>query len=358
MIIGVPKETKTEEYRVGLIPDVVASLAVMGHAVLVQQDAGLGAGMRNEDYEKAGARIVPSGGDIYRESELVVKVKEPQKAELPLIRENQVLFTFFHFSSDREMTEALMKRKAVCVAYELVAESDGSHPILRPMSEIAGILGIQQGMKYLEREYGGKGILLSGLAGVRKGRVAVLGGGAVGFNAARKAAGFGAEVTVLEINQDRMRAIQDALPSVETLYSSEENIRMCLGWADVIIGAVLTPGRRTPVLVREEDLDLMEEGSVLVDVSIDEGGVFASSRPTSHRQPIYLHKGIVHYCVPNIPGIVPRTSTWALSYASHPYLVQLAALAEKAFEKSPALRNGLALCRGEVRNKNLEAMFV
>jgi len=356
MVIGVPKEIKSEEYRVGLIPDVVAVLVRAGHTVLVQHDAGAGAGMKNAEYEQAGAKIVLTPEEVYGESDLVVKVKEPQKSELELIRENQMLFTFFHFSSDPEMTRALIRKKAVCVAYELVREAD-TLPILRPMSEIAGILAVQQGMKYLEREYGGKGILLSGVAGVRKGRVAVLGGGTVGFHAAQKAASIGAEVTVLEISQERMRAIQNALPSVETLYSSPQNINSCLKWADVVVGAVLTPGRRTPVLVREEDLDLMEEGSVLVDVSIDEGGVFATSRPTSHRQPIYIHRGIVHYCVPNLPGIVPRTSTLALSYASYPYLMDLAAWGEKAFEKNAGLHSGLALRRGEILNANLQEMF-
>jgi len=217
MVIGVPKEIKSEEYRVGLIPDAVASLKKMGHTVLVQHDAGAGAGMKDAEYEKAGARIVQTPQEIYGASDLIVKVKEPQKSELDLIRENQMLFTFFHFSSDPEMTRILLKKKATCVAYELVQEA-GILPILRPMSEIAGILAVQQGMKYLEREYGGKGILLSGIAGVRKGRVAILGGGSVGFHAAEKASRIGAEVTVLEISQDRMRVIQSALPSVETLY--------------------------------------------------------------------------------------------------------------------------------------------
>lgn len=356
MVIGVPREIKAEEYRVGLIPDSVDYLVKSGHTVLVGRDAGLGAGFRNEDYERAGGRIVGDACQIYRDADLVVKVKEPQVQELELLREGQILFTFFHFSSNRTMTEHLLARKVVCIAYELVEEK-GILPILRPMSEIAGRLSIQEGMKYLEKEYGGKGILLSGIAGVRRGKVVVIGGGVVGFNAARIACGVGASVTVLEINQDRMRFLEEALDGVQVLYSNRENLLNSLRGADIVVGAVLLPGQKTPVLVKREDLKVMEPGTVLVDVSIDEGGAFETSRPTSHNEPIYMVNDIVHYCVPNIPGIVPRTSTYGLVYSTFPYVRTLVKKGEKACEESPGLGAGLAISRGEIRNENLNALF-
>ncbi|HPP12007.1 MAG TPA: alanine dehydrogenase [bacterium] len=354
MVAGVPREIKTEEYRVGLIPEIVAHLVHTGTTVLVEKGAGAGAGFEDEEYHEAGACLVEKAEDIYRQADLVVKVKESQESEWPFLREGQILFTFFHFSANRSMTEELIRRKVICIAYELV-EENGALPILRPMSEIAGKLSVQQGMKYLEKEYGGKGILLSGVVGVRKGKVVIIGGGAVGFNAAKIAAGIGAEVCLLEINQERMRFLEDNLPTAQILYSNQRNLLKVIQDADVVIGAVLIPGSRTPVLLKRNHLKVMEKGTVLVDVSIDEGGVFESSCPTTHRDPIFVEEGIVHYCVPNTPGVVPRTSTYALSYASFPYLRLLAEEGEKAWEKSKSLAKGLALYRGQVRNANVAA---
>ncbi len=356
MIIGVPKEIKNEEYRVGLIPEIVGYLTHKGHTVLVENNAGAGAGCEDAEYREAGAEMVASPADIYRRSEMIVKVKEPLTGELAMVREGQVLFTFFHFSSNKDMTNTLLGKKAICIAYELV-EEHGTLPILRPMSEIAGKLSIQQGMKYLEKEYGGKGILLSGVVGVRKGKIVILGGGAVGFNAARIASGIGAEVTILEINQERMRFLEDNLENAQILYSNQKNLLNSIKDADVVIGAVLIPGRKTPVLLKAKDLGVMEKGTVLVDVSIDEGGVFETSRPTSHQDPIFIKEGIVHYSVPNTPGVVPRTSTYALSYASFPYLNLLVERGEKAWEESAPVRKGLALYRGAVKNANLAEVF-
>ncbi|MCM8769406.1 MAG: alanine dehydrogenase [Candidatus Omnitrophica bacterium] len=354
MVVGVPREIKSEEYRVGIIPEVVAQLSHSGITVLVEKEAGSGAGCQNEDYQEAGAKIVEKAEEVYGNADLIVKVKEPQESEWPWLREGQILFTFFHFSANRLMTEELLKRRVTCVAYELV-EENGILPILRPMSEIAGKLSIQQGMKYLEKEYGGKGILLSGVAGVKKGKVVIIGGGAVGFNAARIALGIGAEVVILEINQERMRFLEDNLPGAQILYSNSKNLTNAISDADVLIGAVLIPGRRTPVLLKRRDLLLMEKGTVLIDVSIDEGGVFETSRPTTHQSPIFVEEGMVHYCVPNTPGVVPRTSTYALAYASFPYLRLLAEYGETAWEKSEALAKGLALYRGEIKNANVAA---
>lgn len=356
MLVGVPREVKTEEYRVGLIPEIVGHLVAEGATILVEKGAGVGAGFPDEEYEQMGALLVGTAEDIYRQAELVVKVKEPQESEWPFLRQGQILFTFFHFSANRVMTEELKKRKITCIAYELV-EEDGLRPILRPMSEIAGKLSVQQGMKYLEKEYGGKGVLLSGVGGVRKGKVVIIGGGTVGFNAARIATGIGARVCILETNQERMRFLENNFPAAEILYSNQKNLHQAIREADVIIGAVLIPGCRTPVLIRREDLRLLEKGTVLVDVSIDEGGVFETSRPTTHRSPIFLEEGIVHYCVPNIPGVVPRTSTCALSYANFPYLQLLVKQGVKACQSCPGLEKGMALYRGEIKNPSLAAAF-
>lgn len=347
MIIGIPKEIKTEEYRVGLMPEGVMSIvAEKGNKVIVEKDAGAGAGFQDSDYEKAGAEIVSGLEEIYKKAELIIKVKEPQERELSLIRENQILFTFFHFSSNKKMTERLIERKATCVAYELV-EENGTLPILKPMSEIAGKLSIQQGMKYLEKEYGGKGILLSGAEGVKKGKVVIIGGGTVGFNAAKIASGIGAEVTILEIDHQKMQFLKENFKNAEILLSNEDNLMTSLKSADVIVGAVLIPGKKTPVLVKKEHLKIMEEGTVLVDVAIDEGGVFETSHPTTPREPVYIQEGIIHYCVANTPGIVPRTSTYALCNASFPYVKILAEKGEKAFEENLPLKKGLAIFKGE-----------
>lgn len=319
MIIGVPKEVKVEEYRVGLIPEFVKYLVKKGHKVYVQKDAGSEAGFFDEQYIKAGAQIVKSIEELYKNAELIIKVKEPQEEEIQLIREGQTLFTFFHFSSNKRMTMQLIEKKAICIAYELI-KKDNALPILKPMSEIAGKLSIQEGMKYLEKEYGGKGVLLSGTKDVMPGNIVIIGGGVVGYNAGIIADGVGANITFLEINDKIMRMLKKNFKRAKVLCSNRENLKKVLKQADVVIGAVLLPGKSTPMVIKEQDLKIMEKGSVIVDVAIDEGGICETSRPTTHRDPIFIYKDIIHYCVPNIPGVVPKTSTIALNYATFPYM--------------------------------------
>ncbi|MCM8786192.1 MAG: alanine dehydrogenase [Candidatus Omnitrophica bacterium] len=353
MIVGIPKEIKEEEYRVGILPKTVKKLVKNGHKVIIEKNAGIGAGIKDIDYEKSGAEIVEDHSYIFKNSELIVKVKEPLPSEYNLLQESQILFTFFHFSSNKEMTETLIEKKVTCIAYELVEEKS-VFVILKPMSEIAGKLSIQQGMKYLEKEYGGKGVLLSGVEGVRSGKVVILGGGTVGYNAGKIADSIGAEVTILEINEARIKFLKKNLPRVKVLYSNEKNIKNSIKKADLIIGAVLIPGRRPPILVKKEDLKNIEEGTVMIDVSIDEGGVFETSHPTTHKQPIYKYEGIIHYCVPNIPGIVPRTSTFALCNVTEKYILQLANKGIKSIETSYGLKTGLAILNGKIVNPRLK----
>ncbi|MFN4227314.1 MAG: alanine dehydrogenase [Candidatus Ratteibacteria bacterium] len=352
MIIGIPKEIKEEEYRVGILPKTVKKLVKRKHKVIIEKDAGIGAGIKNEEYEVVGAEIVEDHSYVFKNSELIIKVKEPLSSEYNLLQKGQILFTFFHFSSNKEMTEKLIERKVTCVAYELVEEK-GIFVILKPMSEIAGKLSIQQGMKYLEKEYGGKGILLSGTEGVKSGKVVILGGGTVGYNAAKIADSIGADVTILEINEARIKFLRKKLPRVKILYSNEKNIKNSIKKADLIIGAVLIPGKRPPILIKREDLKIIEEGSVMIDVSIDEGGVFETSHPTTHKQPIFKYEGIIHYCVPNIPGIVPRTSTFALCNITEEYILQLTDKGIKSTETSYGLKTGLAILNGEIVNPRL-----
>jgi len=356
MIIGIPKEIKTEEYRVGILPKTVKKLVKNGHKVIIEKNAGIGAGIKDEEYEKAGAEIVNDHSYVFKSSELIVKVKEPLPPEYDLLREEQIIFTFFHFSSNKEMTEKLIKKKVICIAYELVQEN-GELVILKPMSEIAGKLSVQEGMKYLEKEYGGKGILLSGAEGVEEGRVVILGGGTVGYNAAKIAYSIGADVTILEINKEKMKFLKKEFPEAKLLYSNEKNIKNSIKKADLIIGAVLIPGRKPPVLIKREDLKLIEEGTVFVDVSIDEGGVSETSHPTTHKDPIYKCEGIIHYCVPNIPGVVPRTSTFALCNVTEKYIIRIANKGLKATEIYQGLKAGLAIKNGEIVNPKLKISF-
>ncbi|MCM8820586.1 MAG: alanine dehydrogenase [Candidatus Omnitrophica bacterium] len=353
MIIGIPKEIKEEEYRIGKLPRLVKKLVDKKHRVIIEKNAGIGAGIKNEEYEAVGAEIVEDHSYIFKNSELIVKVKEPLSSEYNLLEKGQILFTFFHFSSDKEMAEKLISKKVTCIAYELVEEK-GVLVILKPMSEIAGKLSVQQGMKYLEKEYGGKGVLLSGAEGVKSGRVVILGGGTVGYNAGKIADSIGAEVTIIEISEAKMKFLKKMLPGVNIIYSSEKNIKATIKKADLIIGAVLIPGRRPPVLIKKADLEIMEEGTVMVDVSIDEGGVFETSRPTTHKQPIYKYQGIIHYCVPNIPGVVPRTSTFALCNITEKYILQLADKGIKSTETSYGLKTGLAILEGKIVNPRLK----
>ena len=350
MRIGIPKEIKQGESRVGMTPAGVAELIKHGHHVFVQHTAGEGSGFSDEAYERVGAEILPTIEEVYAQSEMIIKVKEPIEPEYPLIRKDQLVYTYFHFASDRPLTEAMIKSGAVCLAYETVEEADHSLPLLRPMSEVAGRMAILNGAYYLQKTKGGKGKLISGVPGVKPTKVLVLGGGTVGEAAARMAAGMGADVVITDISLPRLRQLSIELPAnVTTLYSSEHNIRQELADVDIVVGSVLIPGDKTPHLITRDMLSLMEPGTVLVDVAIDQGGCFETSRPTTHAEPVYTVDGIVHYCVANIPGAVPNTSTMALTNATLKYALQLADKGwRKACEDNPALRKGLNIVEGKV----------
>lgn len=350
MRIGIPKEIKQGESRVGMTPAGVAELIKHGHKVFVQHTAGEGSGFPDAAYEHVGAEILPTIEDVYAQSEMIIKVKEPIEPEYSLVRKDQLVYTYFHFASDRPLTEAMIKSGAVCLAYETVEEADHSLPLLRPMSEVAGRMAVLNGAYYLQKTKGGKGKLISGVPGVRPTKVLVLGGGTVGEAAARMAAGMGADVVITDISLPRLRQLSIELPAnVTTLYSSEHNIRQELRDADIIIGSVLVPGDKTPHLITRDMLSLMEPGTVLVDVAIDQGGCFETSHPTTHAEPVYTVDGIVHYCVANIPGAVPNTSTLALTNATLKYALQLADKGwRKACEENPAMRKGLNIVEGKV----------
>ena len=353
MIVGIPKEIKNNENRVGMTPSGVAELVKRGHTVYVQHNAGEGSGFPDADYEGVGAKILPDIADVYAIAEMIVKVKEPIEPEYPLIKEGQLLFTYFHFASDKELTDAMLKSKAVCLAYETVELSDHSLPLLIPMSEVAGRMSIQEGMRFLEKPQLGKGILLGGVPGVKPAKVLIIGAGTVGTNAAIIAAGTGAEVTIVDINLKRLRYLADTLPkNVKTLYSSEHNIRTELPDTDLVIGSVLVPGDKTPHLINKDMLKPMKPGTVLVDVAIDQGGCFETSHATSHSDPVYVVDGIVHYAVANIPGAVPYTSTLALTNATLPYAIALANKGwQKACKDDAALAKGLNVVEGKVTYK-------
>ena len=359
MIVGVPKEIKNNEFRVGMTPAGVSELIKNGHTVYVQKSAGEGSGFADADYEAVGAKILPTIADVYAIAEMIVKVKEPIEPEYKLIREGQLIFTYFHFACDRALTDAMIAQKAVCLAYETVQLADRSLPLLIPMSEIAGRMATQEGARFLERPQGGKGKLLGGVPGVKPARVLVLGAGTVGTNAAITAAGMGAEVTITDINLKRLRYLDDVMPkNVKTLFSSEYNIRAELPTTDLVIGSVLIPGDKTPHLVTKDMLKLMQPGTVLVDVAIDQGGCFETSHATSNSEPIYEIDGIVHYAVANIPGAVPFTSTLALTNATLPYAV---ALANKGWTKActddPALKRGLNAVEGKITFEAVAQVF-
>ena len=350
MKIGIPKEIKQGESRVGMTPAGVAELIKHGHQVFVQHTAGEGSGFADEAYEHVGAEILPTIEDVYAQSDMIIKVKEPIEPEYALIRKDQLVYTYFHFASDRPLTEAMIKSGAVCLAYETVEEADHSLPLLRPMSEVAGRMAVLNGAYYLQKTKGGKGKLISGVPGVKPTKVLVLGGGTVGEAAARMAAGMGADVVITDISLPRLRQLSIELPAnVTTLYSSDHNIRQELRDVDIVIGSVLIPGDKTPHLITRDMLSLMEPGTVLVDVAIDQGGCFETSHPTTHAEPVYTVDGIVHYCVANIPGAVPNTSTMALTNATLKYALQLADKGwRKACEDNPALRKGLNIVEGKV----------
>ncbi|MBP5258478.1 MAG: alanine dehydrogenase [Prevotella sp.] len=350
MIIGIPKEIKNNENRVGMTPAGVAEFIKRGHKVYVQATAGMGSGFCDEAYTAVGAEILPTIEDVYAKAEMIIKVKEPISPEYPLIRKGQVLFTYFHFASDRELTEAMMRSGAICIAYETVEKSDHSLPLLIPMSEVAGRMAPQNGAYYLQKTKGGKGKLMAGVPGVKPAKVLVLGGGTVGEAAARIAAGMGAEVTITDISLPRLKQLSIDMPAnVHTLYSSEHNIRKELPDTDIVIGSVLIPGDAAPKLITKDMLKLMEPGTVLVDVAIDQGGCFETSHPTTHSDPVYTVDGIVHYAVANIPGAVPYTSTTALTNATLRYALALADKGwQKACEDDEALHKGLNIIDGKI----------
>lgn len=349
MTIGTPKEIKNNEARVGLHPANAAALVRAGHRVIIESEAGQGSGYTNEDYTAIGAEILPDAAAVYAEAEMIVKVKEPLAAEYSLIREGQILFTYFHFASSRALTQAMLERKAICIAYETVEDKEGKLPLLIPMSEVAGRMSVQQGAKYLEKPQQGKGILLGGVAGVSPAKVVIIGGGVVGTEAAKMAAGLGAQVFLFDINLNRLRQLGEILPpNVTPLYSTQESLAQHLVDCDLVIGAVLVPGAKAPKIITREMLKQMEKGTVVVDVAVDQGGCMESCRPTTHEDPIFIEEDIVHYCVANIPGAVPITSTNALNNATLGYVL---ALANKGWKKActddPLLGKGLNIVLGK-----------
>lgn len=359
MIIGVPKEIKNNENRVGMTPSGVAELVKRGHTVYVQHTAGENSGFPDEAYIQVGAQILPTMADTYAAAEMIVKVKEPIEPEYKLIKANQVVFTYFHFAADRVLTEAMIESHAVCIAYETVEKADRSLPLLIPMSEVAGRMAVQEGARFLEKPQGGKGVLLGGVPGVKPAKVLILGGGVVGSNAAQMAAGMGADVTIADINLARLRYLSETLPkNVKTLYASEVRLKKELPDVDMVIGSVLIPGDKAPHLISRNMLKMMQPGTVLVDVAIDQGGCFETSHPTTHSEPTYVVDGIVHYAVANIPGAVPNTSTLALTNATLPYVIALAGKGWKqACNDDPALALGLNIVDGKVVYKAIADVF-
>jgi alanine dehydrogenase len=359
MIVGVPKEVKTDEYRVAMTPVGVEELTRAGHTVLIETGAGQGSGITDEQYAQHGAAIVPDGTTIWHQADLVVKVKEPLPEEWPLMRPSQIVFTYFHFAASEDLTLAVMNSGVTAVAYETIRDARGTLPLLTPMSEVAGRMSIQEGAKFLERPFQGRGILLGGVPGVAPANVAVLGGGVVGANAARVAAGLGANVSILDINLDRLRYLADVMPpNVITVFSDRHNILETISRADLVIGAVLIPGARAPFLIRREDLKRMVPRAVIVDVAIDQGGCVETSRSTTHSKPTYIVDDVVHYCVTNMPGAVGRTSTYALTNVTLPYTLQLANKGvDRAARDNPALAAGINIRDGKVTNPAVAATF-
>lgn len=358
MIIGVPKEIKNNENRVAVTPAGVSEFVKHGHKVYVQSTAGLGSGFSDEEYANAGANLLPTIEEVYGIAEMIVKVKEPIELEYSLIRAGQLLFTYFHFASYEPLTHAMIKSRAICLAYETV-EVNRTLPLLIPMSEVAGRMSIQEGAKYLEKPMGGRGILLGGVPGVKPANVVVLGGGVVGTQAAKMAAGLGADVTIMDLSLNRLRQLDDIMPAnVKTQYSNDYNIREAVKTADLVIGGVLIPGAKAPKLITKDMLSTMRPGSVIVDVAIDQGGCFETSKPTTHAEPTYVVDGVVHYCVANMPGAVPYTSTLALTNATLPYAIQLANKGWKqACADSADLRLGLNVVEGKVVYEGVSQAF-
>ncbi len=359
MIVGIPKEIKNNEYRVGILPVGVELLMRQGHRVLIEKDAGLGSGITNAEYKQAGAEIFATPQEIYSQGELIVKIKEPLPAEYDLLKVGQMVFTFFHFSASRELTEAMLRRKIIALAYETLQTQDGELPCLTPMSEVAGRMAVHEGAKYLEEPMKGRGILLGGVPGVAPAEVVILGAGVVGSNACKMAAGLGANVTVLDVNLNRLRYLSEIMPSnVHTIMSNFYTVKEAVLKADLVISSVLKRGAKSPCLVDRKTVSQMKTGAVVVDVAIDQGGSFETSRPTTHENPIYVVDGVVHYCVTNMPGAVARTSSYALTNATTPYILILANLGfEKSQQESYALRRALNMFKGELVIPEVASVF-
>jgi len=359
MIIGIPREIKSNENRVALTPSGAEILKNHGHQVLIETNAGVGSGFKNEEYISAGATIISTAKEVFDRAEMIMKVKEPIAPEYPLIRKGQLLFTYFHFAADKVLTDAIIKSGSIAIAYETVQKSDGSLPLLIPMSEVAGRMAPQEGAKYLEKTQGGRGVLLGGVSGTEPGDVVILGGGIVGTNAAKIAAGLGAHVTILDVNLQRLRYLDDVMPrNVTTMMSNPYNIRKLIKRADLVIGGILIPGAKAPRLITREMLKDMKEGSVIVDVAVDQGGCIETCKPTTHENPTFAVDGVVHYCVANMPGAVPMTSTIALTNATLPYALQLANEGyEKAISSNAELRAGLNVIDGHVTYKGVADAF-
>ncbi len=356
MIVGVPKEIKPDEYRISLTPAGAKTLVSAGHKVLIEKGAGEGTWISDEEYINAGATIVNTN-DVWADSEVVVKVKEPQESEFGLIKPSHILFTYFHFASSRSLTDAMVKSQSCCIAYETVV-SGGTHPLLTPMSEVAGRLSIQQGAKYLEKPMGGRGVMLSGVPGVKPGVVTIIGAGVVGVHAAKIAAGFGATVYVLDVNMDRLRYVSEIFPSnVMGIYSDSHSIQKCISDSDLVVGAVYLTGAKAPMLVDKDMIKCMKPGSVVVDVCVDQGGCFETTRPTTHQNPVYTVENVIHYAVTNMPGAVANTSTYALTNATFPHLFKVAQYGLMALNYDASLKSGLDIAFGKVMNKSLSDLF-
>jgi alanine dehydrogenase len=359
MKIGVPAEVKSDEYRVAMLPVGVEVLVAAGHQLAIQAGAGIGSGIPDEDYVQAGAQLMSDAKDVFEFADLIVKVKEPLPQEWPMITNGMAVFTYFHFAADRKLAEAMKQSGATCFAYETLSDASGRLPLLTPMSEVAGRMSIQEGAKYLEKPQMGRGILLAGVPGVQPAHITILGGGVVGANAAKIAAGFGASVAILDVNLDRLRYLDDTMPAnVNVLFSDRHMILSQLALADLVIGAVLIPGAKAPNLVRAEDLQRLRPGTVMIDVAIDQGGCFETSRPTTHRDPTYLVDDIVHYCVTNMPGAVGRTSTFALCNATLPWVARLAKLGvEAAANAEGPLKQAANIHQGKIVNQAVADAF-
>jgi alanine dehydrogenase len=359
MIVGVPKEIKSDEYRVAILPVGVEELSQAGHRVLLETGAGIGSGISDSQYAAVGAEVVSTSAEIFSKADLIIKVKEPLPSEWPLLRRGQTVFTYFHFAADAALTRAIIESGITAVAYETIRDAKGGHPLLTPMSEVAGRMSIQEGAKYLERPQLGRGILLGGVPGVMPANVVIIGGGVVGTHAAKVAAGLGANVLILDINVDRLRYLDDIMAAnVTTLFSDRHTLIECIRSADLVIGAVLIEGARAPQLVRRDDLKLMKPGSVIIDVAIDQGGCIETSKPTTHSNPTYLVDDVLHYCVTNMPGAVGRTSTYALCNVTLPYAKQIAAKGvDRAAQDDPAIACGINIMQGKVTNQAVADTF-